>query len=65
MQFTINHLLPIRIWENLGDVLLLGEGNLSFANSLLRQSAFEITNLIATTFDGKRRLTEEARKNAD
>lgn len=51
-------------WQDLGNVLLVGEGNLSFAKSLLADTSSGITGMIATTYEGKRSLPDEAQINA-
>lgn len=52
-------------WENLGKTLLVGEGNFSFAKSLLLKPKSSITSMTATTFDGPRSLPVEAQGNID
>lgn len=51
-------------WCNLGDILLVGEGNLSFAKSLLNKQA-HIAHMTATTFEKERNLSDETRNNAN
>lgn len=48
----------------LGDVLLVGEGNLSFALALARQSGPYTRRIFATTFERAQSLQSEARRNA-
>jgi hypothetical protein len=47
-----------------GDVLLVGEGNLSFANSLSRRSGSSGARITATTFELEKSWREETKKNA-
>ena len=42
----------------------MGEGNLSFAKSLLRQPAAQITHMTATTFEKEKNLSDESIQNA-
>lgn len=50
-------------WYNIGDTLLVGEGNLSFAKSLL-EAPCHINQMTATTYETQRNLGEEAKQNA-
>lgn len=50
-------------WQELGDALLVGEGNLSFAKSLLHQSVTRISHMTATTYEKEKDLSDETRKN--
>ncbi len=52
------------IWKNLGNVILVGEGNLSFSKSLLSNFNSGIKQMFATTFEAKEELSVEAHKNA-
>ncbi|PZQ46661.1 MAG: hypothetical protein DI551_04740, partial [Micavibrio aeruginosavorus] len=52
-------------WKNLGNVLLVGEGNLSFAKSLLADRSSEITGMVATTYETERSLADEGKINAN
>mgnify|MGYP002713193696 CR=1 FL=1 len=63
---TVKAFSQIRLgpWQNLGDTLLVGEGNLSFAKSLLSQPAAQITHMTATTYEKERNLSDEAQQNA-
>lgn len=45
-------------WQGLGNTLLVGEGNLSFAESLLRLPPTAITHITATTFEKEKDLIE-------
>lgn len=63
MPATMNNSASFQAWTNLGDTLLVGEGNLSFANNLIKLPFLGITNLIATTFEGKKKLNEIGQKN--
>ena len=60
--FTKMHLGP---WQDLGDTLLAGEGNMSFAKSLLLKPATQITRMIVTIFEKERSLTNEAVNNTN
>lgn len=52
-------------WQNLGDVLLVGEGNLSFARSLAQnKNTHEITSMIATVFEKEVAVKEDAQINS-
>lgn len=51
-------------WQYMGDTLLVGEGNLSFAKSLLQQPATRITHTTATTYEKEKDLSDEARQNS-
>jgi len=46
-----------------GRTLLVGEGNFSFALSLAKKSQISATKLVATTFEKRRNLSEEATTN--
>lgn len=63
---TVNAFSQIRLgpWQGLDDTLLVGEGNLSFAKSLLPQPAAQITHMTATTYEKEKDLSDEARQNA-
>lgn len=63
---TVRAFSQIRLgpWQSLGDTLLVGEGNLSFAKSLLRQPAVQIDHITATTYEKEKDLSDEARQNA-
>ncbi len=52
-------------WKNLGNVLLVGEGNLSFAKNLLNASSSGITGMISTTYEAERSLSDEGKTNAN
>lgn len=58
---TVKAFSQIRLdpWCHLGDVLLVGEGNLSFAKSLLSIPASQITHMTATTYEKPRMLSDE------
>lgn len=66
IQSTVSAFVQIRKgpWQNLGHVLLVGEGNLSFAKSLLKIDGNQITHMFATTFENSRDLSDEALQNA-
>ncbi len=51
-------------WQALGNVLLVGEGNLSFANSLLKIPNAQITEMTATTFEKENNVSDDTRQNA-
>jgi len=55
--------LRLQPWQNLQNTLFLGEGNLSFAKSLLFLPC-GITTMTATTFEKFAELSEEAKDNA-
>lgn len=55
--------LRLGAWCNLGDVLLVGEGNLSFAKSLLSLPQTGVTRITATVFEKERNLSDDAIKN--
>ncbi len=59
--FTQMRLAP---WQALGDTLLVGEGNLSFAKALLRLPATAITHMTATTYEKGRDVSDETSFNA-
>lgn len=58
--FTSSRLEP---WKNLEDTLLVGEGNLSFAKSLLFLPC-DITSMTATTFENAKDISAETKDNA-
>ncbi len=66
IRYTVNAFSQIRLdpWQGLGDTLLVGEGNLSFAKSLLRQPAAQVSHMTATTYEKEKDLSDEARQNA-
>lgn len=51
-------------WCGLEEVLLVGEGNLSFARSLLNLPQTGVTRITATVFEKERNLSDETIKNA-
>lgn len=51
-------------WKDLGNVLLVGEGNLSFAKSILNMPALGVSAMTATTYEGERSLSDEGKANA-
>jgi 25S rRNA (uracil2634-N3)-methyltransferase len=59
--FSQIHLRP---WQDLGNILLLGEGNLSFARSLMRQPFAHIIHMTVTTYEKEKDLVDLARQNA-
>ena len=59
--FLLNNLYP---WSNLGNILLVGEGNLSFSKSLLVNPMISIETITATTYENDRSLSEETIQNA-
>jgi len=63
---TVKAFTHIRLgpYQNLGNTLLVGEGNLSFAKSLLSFPATRITSITATTFETERQLSNETKINA-
>jgi hypothetical protein len=63
VRSTVNAFAQLRLnpWFALGDVLLVGEGNLSFAKSLLHQQPLaQITQMTATTFENGKELSQDA-----
>ncbi len=44
--------------------MLVGEGNISFAKSLVRQTVAQIDHMSATTYEKENNLSDEARQNA-
>lgn len=52
-------------WKDLGNVLLVGEGNLSFAKSILNIPSLGVSAMTATTYEGERSLSEEGKANAN
>ncbi len=62
---TVNAFLSSRLepWQNLENTLLIGEGNLSFAKSLLFLPC-GITHMTATTFEKQKELSNETKDNA-
>ena len=50
-------------WCHIGNVLLAGEGNLSFAKSLLGLPETQITHMTATTYEKLRTLSDDAIRN--
>ncbi|MGB4058375.1 MAG: Rossmann-like fold-containing protein [Alphaproteobacteria bacterium] len=56
-------LLRLKPWQDLGDTLLIGEGNLSFAKSLIFLPC-GITLMTATTFEERKDLSQDAKENA-
>ncbi len=57
--------MRLKPWASLGDVLLVGEGNMSFAKSLLAMPVTQITHMTATTFEKKKDLSHDVIKNAN
>jgi 25S rRNA (uracil2634-N3)-methyltransferase len=66
IRATVSAFSQLRLgpWQGLGDILLLGEGNLSFAKSLLSQPSPHINHMVATTYEYEKDLSNEARQNA-
>lgn len=66
IRSTVHAFSQIRLgpWHGLGNILLVGEGNLSFAGILLRLPAAHVTRMIATTYETEKDLSDEARQNA-
>lgn len=52
-------------WQDIGNVLLVGEGNLSFSKSLLASDSSRITGMIATTYEAEGSLPDEGKINAN
>jgi len=55
--------LRLEPWNNLENTLLIGEGNLSFAKSLLFLP-YGITSMTATTFEKQKDISNETKDNA-
>ncbi|MBI1326295.1 MAG: DUF2431 domain-containing protein [Alphaproteobacteria bacterium] len=55
---------PNTPWVNLGDCLLVGEGNLSFARSLTDKPKTGVTGMVASTYETGNAVSDEASKNA-
>ncbi len=49
-------------WQNMGDILLVGEGNLSFAKSLLRHPSAHVTHMTATVFEKEKKVSERSER---
>ena len=66
IRSTVGAFTRLRIgpWHALGDVLLVGEGNLSFSQSLLRLPSAQVMRMTATTFEKERDLNDETMNNA-
>lgn len=66
IQSTFSAFAQIRKgpWQNLGHVLLVGEGNLSFAKSLLKIDETQTTHMLTTTFENSKDLSDEVLQNA-
>ncbi len=66
IRSTVGAFTQMRLgpWQALGDTLLVGEGNLSFAKALLRLPATGIAHITATTYETVRNLNNEATLNA-
>ena len=56
--------LRLGAWCGLGDVLLVGEGNLSFAKTLMTMPQTGVTRVTATVFEKERNASDETAKNA-
>jgi|APGre2960657444_1045066.scaffolds.fasta_scaffold01819_6 hypothetical protein len=56
--------LPLGFSDSSQSVLLVGEGNLSFARALLRLRQGQGANLVATTFDDEQTLLEARSESA-
>lgn len=67
IRATVGAFSQIRLgpWQELGDTLLVGEVNLSFAQSLLRKPAAHIIRMTATTYESEKGLSQETRQNAE
>lgn len=64
---TIKAFSQIRLgpWHSLGDVLLVGEGNMSFAKSLLNMPAVQVTDMTVTTFEKEKILSDDTINTAN
>ncbi len=56
--------LRLGAWCGLGDVLLVGEGNLSFVKTLMTMPQTGVTRVTATVFEKERNVSDETTKNA-
>lgn len=66
IRSTVGAFTQIRMgaWHGLGDVLLVGEGNLSFAKTLMTLPQTGETRVTATVFEKERNISDETAKNA-
>lgn len=66
IRSTIEAFSKLRLgaWCGLGDVLLVGEGNLSFAKNLMAMPQTGVTHVTATIFEKERNVSDETTKNA-
>ena len=55
--------LCVNFWHNLGRLLLVGEGNFSFARSLLKNGFVVPEDLVCTTIENEHELSSEATLN--
>ena len=53
----------VNFWHNLGRLLLVGEGNFSFARSLLKNGFVGPEDLVCTTIENEHELSSEATLN--
>ncbi len=67
IRSTVDAFTQIRTgpWQGLGDTLLVCEGNMSFAKSLLALPTAQITHITATTFEKEKDLSDETIENAN
>ncbi len=65
IRSTVGAFTCIRLgpWQALGETLLVGEGNFSFAKSLLLLPAARITHMTATSFEKENDFNEETASN--
>lgn len=66
IRSTVESFSKLRLgaWCGLGDVLLVGEGNLSFSKSLMAMPQTGVTRVTATVFETERNISDETTKNA-
>ena len=56
--------LRLGAWYGFGDALLVGEGNMSFARSMMNMPQTGATRVTATVFEKERDISDETTKNA-
>lgn len=64
-RLIVPHTIFRQPWTDLGNVLLVGEGNLSFAKSILNIPTLGISAMTATTYESNKSLSDEGKLNAD
>lgn len=58
-------LINLHPWNNLGSILFVGEGNLSFSKSIAMNPLIKVNKMISTTYENKGSLSKETIKNAN